>query len=668
MLPSRSFDSRHRIALVVAAFLVSAASAGAQSISGRVTDAATNQPLSARIGIIGAAQAAVAHSDGSFQLPVTAGTHIVRVSYIGYAPIIDTVVVRSAGRGRAITSSRRVASSWKRILSPVTRLTDRTVLNAPVPVDVLTTTEIQQTGQIETNQVLQMLAPSFNFPRPSISDGTDHVRPSTLRGLGPDQVLVLINGKRRYTSALVNVNGTIGRGSTGVDLNAIPSSAIERIEILRDGAAAQYGSDAIAGVINIILKSDATTEIGSELGSNYTTLKPKTAPFAANLAQLKDTRITDGDVAEWDVNTGKNFSGGGFVHVTGQYEHRGSTNRSLPDVRQQYTPLSDPRNTDPKYFGQNHFRQGDALVTDIGFLASANLPKMSNGAQVYAFGGASHRDGQGAGNWRLPNGLNTVRAIFPNGFLPFINSTIVDYSGVVGVKGEVSLWSYDLSGSYGHNKFDFLISNTENATLGAASPVSFDAGGLGFGQAVANLDLVRAFPVSAFAAPLNVAFGLEARRDAYTVREGEPDSYRDGGVKLLDPANCACTTTQPAPGSQVFAGFQPGDAGTNSRTKRCWIRRSGNKSGDEPPAGSRWSHRALQRLRHYDNRQGLRTIRVRSGLRTSRSCPDRVPRAVTRAGVLLFHCNKFPEPYRNSSSLRSQIAARHKSRCRCARS
>ena len=544
---------------LAAAVLTAASSASAQSISGRVTDAATNEPLPARVGILGAAQGAVARSDGSFHLPVTAGTHVVRVSYIGFAPVIDTVVVGAQGATRDYKLTKGGQQLEANIVTG-TRLNDRTVLNAPVPVDVLTTTEIQQTGQVETNQVLQMLAPSFNFPRPSISDGTDHVRPSTLRGLGPDQVLVLVNGKRRYTSALVNINGTIGRGSTGVDLNAIPSSAIERIEILRDGAAAQYGSDAIAGVINIILKSDATTEIGTELGSNYTTLKPKSAPFAANLAQLKDTRLKDGDVAEWDANTGMNFSGGGFFHVTGQYEHRGSTNRSLPDLRTQYF-TGDPKNT--SYTGENHFRQGDALVTDLAFMANANLPKMSNGAQVYAFGGASHRDGQGAGNWRLPNGNNTVRSIFPNGFLPFINSTIVDYSGTVGVKGDVTLWNYDLSGSYGHNKFDFLISNTNNATMGNASPTTFDAGGLGFGQAVANLDLVRAFPVSSFAAPLNVAFGLEARRDSYTVREGEANSYKDGGVKVLDGPSAGA---QPAPGSQVFAGFQPSDAGTNTRT------------------------------------------------------------------------------------------------------
>src|SRR6476659_4950112 len=155
MLSSRSFDSRHSIALVVAAAFVTAASAGAQSISGRVTDAATNQPLSARIGIIGAAQAAVAHSDGSFQLPVTAGTHIVRVSNIGYAPIIDTVVVGAQGAVRDYKLTKGGQQLETNIVTG-TRLSDRTVLNAPVPVDVLTTTEIQQTGQIETNQVLQM--------------------------------------------------------------------------------------------------------------------------------------------------------------------------------------------------------------------------------------------------------------------------------------------------------------------------------------------------------------------------------------------------------------------------------------------------------------------------------------------------------------------------------
>jgi len=553
--------SAFRAALVFAATLVTAAaSAGAQSISGRITDAATGQPLNgARVALSGTLQGTVARADGSYHLPVAAGTQVVRVSYIGYSPAIDTVVVGGEGATRDYKLVKGTVQLDVNVVIG-TRLNDRTVLNAAVPVDVLTPAEIQQTGQIETNQVIQMLAPSFNFPRPTISDGTDHIRPATLRGLGPDQILVLVNGKRRYTTALVNVNGTIGRGSTGVDLNAIPSSAIERIEILRDGAAAQYGSDAIAGVINIILKTDPTTEVGTEMGQNYTTLKPKDTTFVRNVAQLKDTRLTDGDVSEWDANTGMNFRGGGFFHITGQYEHRGSTNRSLPDLRTQYL-AGNPKNA--TYTGDNHFRQGDALVNDIGFMINANLPQMSSGAQVYAFGGASRREGQSAGNWRQPLNNNTVRSIFEDGFLPFINSTIGDYSATLGVKGDVAKWKYDLSGSYGHNQFDFLITNTVNPTLGTASPTEFDSGGFRFGQAVANLDIVRAFPVSSFASPVNFAFGAEARRDAYGVRAGEPDSYRDGGVKVLDGPN---TGAQPAPGAQVFPGFQPADAGDHSRT------------------------------------------------------------------------------------------------------
>jgi iron complex outermembrane receptor protein len=550
------------LCLAVSFVSIAASTAGAQAISGRVTDAATGEPLAgARVSVVGTLQGTAVRSDGSYRLPVSSGTQIVRVSYIGYSPVVDTVVVTALVENR----DYRLNKGGVRLDANViigTRLTDRTVLNSAVPVDVLTPAEIQQTGQIETSQVIQMLAPSFNFPRPTISDGTDHIRPSTLRGLGPDQVLVLVNGKRRYTSALVNVNGTIGRGSTGVDLNAIPSSAIERIEILRHCAAAQYGSDAIAGVINNILKTDPTTEIGGQIGSNYTKLKPKNATYAANLARLEDETLTDGDVAEWDVNTGLNFSGGGFVHLTGQYQHRGSTNRSLPDLRTQYF-AGDPRNADPNFTGQNHFRQGDALVTDIGGMFNANLPKMSSGAQIYAFGGASHRDGQGAGNWRLPNGTNTVRAIWPNGFLPFINSAIQDYSATAGIKGDIASWKYDLSGTYGYNRFDFTITNTNNATMGTSSPTEFEAGGLKFGQAIANLDFVRAFPISAFASPLNVAFGAEARHEKYGVVAGEPSSYQDGGVKVLDgPA----TGAQPAPGAQVFAGFRPTDAGDNTRT------------------------------------------------------------------------------------------------------
>jgi len=179
--------------------------------------------------------------------------------------------------------------------------------------------------------------PSFNFPRPTVADGTDHVRPATLRGLGPDQVLVLINGKRRHITALVHVNGTIGRGSTSVDLNAIPASAIERIEVLRDGAAAQYGSDAIAGVINIILKSDLQPNISSTLGK---------------------TSEGDGEVVQTEGNYGFRLGENGFLQLSGEFRDRGLTNRSRPDTRPQYF-TGDPRNNDPSLTNQINHRHGD---------------------------------------------------------------------------------------------------------------------------------------------------------------------------------------------------------------------------------------------------------------------------------------------------------------------
>jgi iron complex outermembrane receptor protein len=545
------------VSLLVVGLALNPLEATAQTtaiLTGRVTDRQNGQPISgANVRAPGTGQGTVSRSDGTYRLSLPAGRQPLLVSYIGYTPQRDTVTVAPGETQNRDYALERGIAELNAAVIIGTRSRDRTVLNSPVPVDVLTPREIRQTGAVETSQIIQLLAPSFNFPRPTVADGTDHIRPSTLRGLGPDQVLVLVNGKRRHTSALVNVNGTIGRGSTGVDLNAIPASAIERIEILRDGAAAQYGSDAIAGVINIILKSDESTDLEYMIGSNNTKLK----------GLAGDNKLYDGDVSAVSANAGQLFSGNGFLHVTGQYENRGSTNRSLPDRRAQYF-AGDPRNAAIAVDGQLHFRQGDAHANDLALFANSALPAFANGAQVYAFGGLSRREGQGAGNWRMPSNNNTVRApgFYPDGFLPLINSTIGDYSGTVGIKGEVRRWTYDLSTVYGRNRFDFDITNSVNPTMGTASPKDFYSGSLKFGELTANFDVVRAFTLGRFS-PLNLAMGVEARRDSYGIIAGEPDSYRDGGVKVLDGPN---TGAQPTPGAQVFPGFQPGDAGDHSRT------------------------------------------------------------------------------------------------------
>ena len=208
----------------------------------------------AQVRVVGSTVGVMTRTDGTYRLVIAPGRYELRVSRIGYAAGRDSVIVDAAVTVTKDFRLDQTGLSLDQIVVVGSRRPDRTAVEAPVPIDVLSAEDLQNTGLTETSQIIQMLAPSFNFPRPSVNDGTDHVRPATLRGLGPDQVLVLVNGKRRHTSALVHVNGSIGRGSTGVDLNALPASAIENIEILRDGAAAQYGSDAIAGVINIITK------------------------------------------------------------------------------------------------------------------------------------------------------------------------------------------------------------------------------------------------------------------------------------------------------------------------------------------------------------------------------------------------------------------------------
>jgi iron complex outermembrane recepter protein len=509
------------------------------TVTGKVTDVQSGDPLpSARVFVVGGLTVAVTRADGTYRLTVPAGSVVIRVSAIGFSTGRATVQVAAGGTATQDFTLTRAAVALEEIAVTGSRRTERTAVDQPVPVDILTQEEMRQTGRTETAQIIQQLAPSFNFPRATVGDGTDHTRPATLRGLGADQVLVLVNGKRRHTSALINVNGTIGRGQGMVDLNAIPASAIDRIEILRDGAAAQYGSDAIAGVINIILKANAPDELSLEVG--------QTAKGDGNLINLNGTHNF-----EWGDN--------GFLQLAAEFRDRGYTNRSLPDARVQYF-AGDPKNTDPQFTNRINHRQGDADTRDIGgFL---NLGKQLGATtELYAIAGWGRRTGSAAGFWRRPLDDRTVRAIYPDGFLPFIHSTIYDGSAVAGLRGDVRGWAWDLSGGYGRNSFRFDIKNTANVSLGAQSPTEFYAGTLVFGQFTGNLDVVKGFNVG-LASPLNVAIGGEFRSDKYQIKAGEDDSWRNGGVPISGGPNNGL----PAPsGAQVFPGFQPNDAVSKSR-------------------------------------------------------------------------------------------------------
>ena len=409
-----------------------------------------------------------------------------------------------------------------------------------VPVDIITARQIATTGASETSAILQALAPSFNFPRPTVTDGADTVRPATLRGLAPDQVLVLINGKRRHTGAHIVTSNAIGRGTTGVDLNAIPASAIERIEVLRDGAAAQYGSDAIAGVINIVLKSGASPyTVGGKLGMT----KGSFTDIQGNDVAFSDGELTEGTATKgWTI-------GQGSLTVTAEYRNRNGTQRASPDVRDQIRAgdaVSNP-------VEQPNHHWGDSEQKDVmAFLNAAFPVGRSETTSFYAFGGWSKREGSHGGFFRRALDARNWPTIYPQGFLPTIQPEVVDSSGSVGLRGAKSGWFWDLSAQYGHNSFDFNVVNSLNTSLGPGIPpnqTDFYSGSLTANQLVSNLDLSRGVNVG-LAKDVNFAFGLEFRRENYQIVAGELNSYLDGGVRDQ-------TGGRAVPGAQVFPGFRP---------------------------------------------------------------------------------------------------------------
>jgi iron complex outermembrane recepter protein len=507
-------------------------------VTGKVTTADGAAPiLGATVQLVGTPFGTITKSDGTYSIALRPGAYTLRVRQIGYASVTQAITI---GTGQSVTRDvklERTATNLEAVAVVGTRDAERTVVKSPVPVDVFSAVELKATGRTETAQMIQALAPSVNFPRSAIADGTDAVRPATLRGLGADQVLVLVNGKRRHTTALINVNGTVGRGQSAVDLNAIPASMIERVEILRDGAAAQYGSDAIAGVINIVLKSNAPTEVNLQSGL---------------------TSQGDGRVMQGSANAGIANSSGGFFHAGFEVRDRQFTDRSLADPRVQYF-AGDAREATANRINN---RFGDGQTSDIVGMYSTGT-SIGGGVDVYAFGGLSRRQATAPGFWRRPNDDRTIRSLYPNGFLPFINSTLWDASTAVGIKGVAAGWKWDLSQTVGRNSHNFLISNTNNASFGNLSKTKFDAGTLIFSQATTNFDLFR--EVKAGTVPVRLAAGAEWRKDQYQIEAGEAQSWQDGKVPVLD-ANGVPTTRTAAAGSQVFPGFRPTDETNVSRS------------------------------------------------------------------------------------------------------
>lgn len=426
----------------------------------------------------------------------------------------------------------------------------RTAIDTPVPVDVIDVKQISQaTGQVDVNQLLQFAAPSFNSNKQSGSDGADAVDPATLRGLGPDQTLVLLNGKRYHQSSLVNLFGTKGRGNSGTDMNTIPLDAIKRIEVLRDGASAQYGSDAIAGVINVILND---RKQGFEAKAFYG-LNLFRSPHGGN-AIVSDKNL-DGLTLDVSGNYGTKIGrNGGFLNVTGEVVSKGYA----------------IRNANPELYTAPRQRFGDAKSNNYYIFYNAEIP-VSAKTDLYSFGGFSYRNTDAYAWTRDAEADGNVPSIYPNGFNPIENTEIKDFTFNNGLKFKLANWDLDVFNAFGSNQFMYNINNTVNATLGANSKTSFDAGGHSLLQNTTGFNASKPFDVLE---GLNIALGAEFRYEQFKIIKGEEQSYSaydiNGNIvtastpQNLLVINPLSGNVRPA-GSQGFPGYSSAvDQGRNN--------------------------------------------------------------------------------------------------------
>ncbi|MBV8251548.1 MAG: TonB-dependent receptor [Chitinophaga sp.] len=537
------------------------------TIYGKITD--SKGPLQGvTVHLENTSKGAYTNSTGNYTLTVAPGSYTISISYIGYAAQHKTITLVS-GQQLELNVALSESATINELVVLGSRNLPRTQTETPVPVDVIDVKRIvSDAPQVTINQILNYVAPSFSSGTQTVADGTDHIDPASLRGLGPDQVLVLVNGKRRHNTALVNVNGTFGRGAVGTDMNSIPTAAIDRIEILRDGAAAQYGSDAIAGVINIVLKSTV-----NRLSVNVTT--------GANVTPKADNGI-DGQTVQTAVNYGLPLGEkGGYINVGASFDYRNYTNRSGPWVGPIYKTYPGGIDRTDSFLVANNItrndirmRAGQSRLRGSQVFMNASVP-LQNGAEIYAFGGLGYRNGEAAGVYRLPSDSRNIIDIYPLGFLPQIHSDIYDRSLAMGIRGHLGEWKVDLSNAWGQNEFKFTVANSLNASMGKSSPTTFTAGGPVFTQNTTNLDFSRRLEVLS---GLDVSFGAEHRFERYKLIPGSVNSYTDYGrasqvgvdgqgnpILVPDPQGPINTkfgpdgTPRPG-GAQVFPGFRPENA------------------------------------------------------------------------------------------------------------
>ncbi len=576
---------------------------GQGTVSGIVTDG-NESLIGVSISVANSDQGTITDLDGSYSLQLPSGAHTLTASYVGFSNSSGTVVITDGGT-ETMNFTLSSGIYVDEVIVTGTRAFGRTNTDAAVPVDVIDISKIaSRGGQVSINEIMNVAAPSFTSQSQTVSDGTDHIDPASLRGLGPDQVLVLINGKRRHNTSLLNINGTVGAGSVGTDMNAIPTAAIKRIEVLRDGASAQYGSDAIAGVINIVLKEK--TE-GLELA--ITT--------GANMSSKSNHQEggMDGEKVQVDASYGLAIGdNGGFINFTGSLSTRNPALRNATNLEK----LFDIDNSAERFFLANNsgktiadmtagdystalaglpqsfrdaaaaedynvlddlelaargqtradyrFKVGTSKLREGKGFMNMSLP-LGEDSEVYAFGGLGSRQGLGFGFLREAHRPKANTSANIDGFLPGIQSDIIDKSIAIGIRGKMNDWNVDVSNTFGSNTMEMTVVNSTNASLGAASPSTFEAGAFGFSQNTSNLDFSRGYDILS---GLNAAFGAEYRLETFEIVAGAENSYTtydDNGVPTVGGVGGATNAQgESLPGtSQVYGGFTPQNALTRSR-------------------------------------------------------------------------------------------------------
>ncbi|SMD35136.1 iron complex outermembrane recepter protein [Reichenbachiella faecimaris] len=474
-------------------------------VSGKILNEEDGLPLAGvSVRVSGSQIGIISDTDGNFELTIPGKTARISISYVGFETIkLDA----ESSMTNLHIEMKTDLQSLNDVVVVGTRFNPRSVLDSPVPIDNISSQELEATGQLTLDQMINFKMQSFNASQQTVSDATAHFNPADLRGLGPSRTLVLINGKRKNPSALVYINDTPGKGEVGVDMQSIPIEAVERVEILRDGASAQYGSDAIAGVINIILKEEA----------EQTTIK----------AFSGITTKGDGFNYGFSANTGFDLLAGGFLNITTSYKQQEYTNRA-------------GKPGEDKFFDEEGFEEWVAENPDLGMIVgqpdmstfdvfyNAEVP-LNNHSELYSFGGITLRQGTSFALYRTPYWVPDPDHIFHKddevykGFHPTFETDISDRTLGLGIRSEIREWDVDISAVSGTNTVAYHIGETMNPTLGRQSPTRFDAGGYQFRNLINNIDLFRRID------NFNIGFGSEFRTELFEAFAGEEDSYQGGG-------------------------------------------------------------------------------------------------------------------------------------------